>query len=55
MKEREIRPKEELIKEMPDKETLEAYLRHGPVMVYFDLEEGKFKWHERYINNNPSS
>lgn len=35
-----------LIKKMPDKETLEAYLEglHGNVIVYFDTEKGEFIW-----------
>ncbi len=35
-----------LIKKMPDKETLEAFIRSlsGPVEVYFDREKGEFVW-----------
>jgi hypothetical protein len=35
-----------LIKKMPDKETLEAYLEgsHGSVKVVFNLLKGVFEW-----------
>jgi len=39
--EKEFRPK---IEEMPDKDTLEAFLKHGEVIVMFNTEEGKFEW-----------
>lgn len=34
------------IKEMPDRLTLETFLggMEGNVMVYFDIEEGRFVW-----------
>jgi len=37
-----------LIKEMPDKETLEEFLRglHRNVTVFFNKETGMFQWHE---------
>ena len=48
---KEAEPKTRLvIKEMPDKEILEAFVNglNGATEVYFDIKEGKFMW------SNPS-
>lgn len=39
-------PKKKIIKEMPDRQTLEAYIDglEGKVQVIFNIDEGKFEW-----------
>lgn len=46
--------KERIIKEMPDQETLEAFVEglSGEVQVYFDKDERIFKWH--YPEDHPN-
>jgi hypothetical protein len=41
-----MKEKQSEIKKMPDRETLEAFLRgfHGKVDVVFNLEKGVFEW-----------
>jgi hypothetical protein len=47
-----------VIKKMPDRKTLEAFIEGSfspePGEVYFDLEKGEFVWNEelRSISNN---
>jgi len=37
-------PDRVVIKEMPSKEALEAFLTHGSPKVVFNRTEGKFEW-----------
>lgn len=45
------------ITEMPDKETLEAFLEGqvgSPVRVYFNIETGRFEWPQRERHAQPT-